>query len=80
MACSTEIARRCLVQPGDSYKVCVSILWRHPTLKHHAARTRHRKQVSVPRRLRGVGGQGVVGAVVTDKLLELGKQVIFVTF
>ena len=38
-----------LVQLGDSCKVSVSIHWRHPPPKHHAAWTRHRKQVAIPR-------------------------------
>src|SRR4029434_10741587 len=29
---------RCLVQPGDSYKVRVSILWRHPPHEHDTTR------------------------------------------
>ena len=42
-----------LVQPGDSCKVSVSIHWRHPPPKHHAAWTRHRKQVAIPRERHG---------------------------
>src|SRR4029453_1702592 len=29
---------RCLVQPGDSYKAGVSILWRHPPQEHDTTR------------------------------------------
>ena len=64
-----------LVQPGDSYKVSARILGRDPALKHHPTRTRHREQVSIPRRLRGVGGQGAVGAMIAEELLEFGEQV-----
>jgi hypothetical protein len=37
-----------LVQPSDSYKVSVSILGRHPSLKHHPARARHREPIAIP--------------------------------
>ena len=50
-------------------------LWRNPPPKHHPTQTRHGEQVPIPRGLRGVGGQGAVRAVITDELLELGKQV-----
>src|SRR4029450_8388520 len=69
-------SRRCearLVSPGDSYKVSVSILGRHPALKHDATRTRHREQIAIPRRLRGVGGQRAVGVVVVDELPKVGE-------
>jgi hypothetical protein len=56
-----------LVQPGDSHKVSVRILGRDPPLKHHSTRARHGEQIAIPRRLRGVGGQGAVGVVVVDE-------------
>ena len=59
-----------LVQPGDSYKVSVRILRRHPPPKHHPTPTHHREQIAIPRRLRGVGGQGAVWAVVMDELFN----------
>ncbi len=49
---------------------------RHPPPKRDPTRTRHREQqVAIPRRLRGVGGQGAVGAVVGREPLEVGEQV-----
>jgi hypothetical protein len=59
-----------LVQPGDLYEVCVSILWRHPPLKHHPTRARHREQIAIPGWWGGVGGQCTVRAVIVDELLE----------
>jgi hypothetical protein len=59
-----------LVQPGDSYKVSVSILRRHPPFKHHTTLARHGEQIAIPRGLRGVGGQGAVGAMGVDELFK----------
>ena len=61
-----------LVQPGDSYKVSVRILRRHPSLKHHPTRARHGEQIAIPRGLLGVGGQGAAGTVIVDELGEIG--------
>jgi len=58
-----------LVRPGDSYKVSVSILGRHPPPKHHTAWAPDSEPVTIPRRLRGVGGQGTVGTVGGDEVL-----------
>jgi len=59
---------RCLVQPGDSYKVCVSFLWRHAPLKTtpHGHATWSRAG--------GIGGQGAVAAVVVDELFNVGEE------
>ncbi len=59
-----------LVQPGDSYKISVSILRRDPPPKHHPACTRHHEQIAIPRRLRSVGGQRAMGAMIMDKFLK----------
>jgi hypothetical protein len=52
-----------LVQPGEVKQIQLCIHGRDPPPKHHPARTRHRQQVPIPRRLGGIGGQGAVGAV-----------------
>jgi hypothetical protein len=62
-----------LVQPGDSYKL--SVQGRHPPPKHHPTRTRHCEQIAIPRRLRGVGGQGAVETMVMGELFEVGEKV-----
>jgi hypothetical protein len=49
-----------LVQPGDSYKVSVRFLRRHPPLKHHPTGTHHGEQVAIPGGLGRVGGQWAV--------------------
>jgi hypothetical protein len=63
-----------LVQPGDSYKVSVSILRRHPPLKYHATWARHLEQIAIPRGLGGVAGHGAVRAVVGDELFKVGEE------
>ncbi len=55
------------------------LLRRAPPLKRHPTRTRHREQATVPRRLRGVGGQGVVGAVIGNEFLQVGEEGHWVT-
>jgi hypothetical protein len=62
-----------LVQLGDFYKVSVGILRRHPPPKHYPTRARRREQVAIPRRLRGVGGQGAVGTMGVDEVGEVGQ-------
>ena len=63
-----------LVQPGDSYKVSVSILGRHSPRKCHSTRTRHLEQVAVPRRLCRVGGQGAVGVVIVEEGFKVAAK------
>ena len=63
-----------LVQRGDSQKVNVRILRRHPPLKHHPTRALHCEQVAIPVGLRGVGSQGAVGAGSRTKFFEAGKE------
>src|SRR5438093_12077422 len=44
----------------------------HPSTRRRTAR--HREQIAILRRLRGVGGQGTVGAVGVDELLKVGAR------
>jgi hypothetical protein len=50
-------------------------------LSNHATGAREGEEVPVPRRLRGVGGQGAVRAVVVDELPQIikGRRVRSVT-
>src|SRR5262245_751323 len=63
-----------LVQRNNAERVQVSLEWRHPPLKHHPARARHRQQVAVPRRLGRVARHPAVPSVVADELLKVGEQ------
>jgi hypothetical protein len=63
-----------LVEPGDSYKISVSMLRRDPPPKHHPTRTRHREPIAIPRGLGGVAGHGAVRAVVGDELFKVGEE------
>ena len=56
------------------HQVQLGIHRRDSPLKGDATRTRHREQIAIPRRLRGVGGQGAVGAVVGDELFKVGEE------
>ena|SRR6266700_2209548 len=64
-----------LVQPGNSYKVSVSILGRDPPPKHHPTRTRYREQIAIPRGLQGVSGQGAVATVIVDELSQIKEEI-----
>jgi hypothetical protein len=64
-----------LAQPGDSYKVGVSILGRDPPPKRHPAQAGHREQAAIPRRLRRVSGQVAVGATVVDEVFYFREEV-----
>jgi membrane associated rhomboid family serine protease len=63
-----------LGQPGVSCEISVSILRRHPPLKHHATRAHHGEQVAIPGGFRGVSGQGAVGAVVVEETGDINQQ------
>jgi hypothetical protein len=63
-----------LLQPGDSYKVGVSILRCDPPPKHHPARARDSEHVAIPRWRGGVGGQGPVGVVGVNELCEIREK------
>jgi hypothetical protein len=68
-----------LVQPGDSYKVSVSVLRRDPPPKPHPTRTRHCEQVAIPDGLRGVAGQRAVPAVIVNEVFKVGEEVHWVS-
>ena len=57
---------------GQTQRIQLSIQGRDPPLKHHPTRARHREQVTVPRGLRGIGGQRAVRTMVVDELLKVG--------
>ena len=58
-----------LVQRRESQQISVRFLRRDPPAKHHPTRARHGEQIATPRRLRGVGGQRAVGAVIGNEFL-----------
>ncbi len=64
-----------LVQPNRPERIQRGILRRHPPPKHHPTLTRHLEQVAIPCRLRGVGAQGAMGAVVVGEVFEVSEQV-----
>jgi len=45
-----------------------------PSLKHHSTWAGESEPVAIPLRLSGVGGQGSVGAVVSDEVCEVGTE------
>jgi hypothetical protein len=63
-----------LVQRRRPEQIQLGILRRHPPLKRDPTRTRHREQIAIPRRLRGVGGQGAVGATIGNEFLQVGEE------
>jgi len=67
------------LEPRPSNQVGVSIDGCHPPPKHHSTRTRHREQVAIPRRVRVIGSQGAVRAMIVDEVLEVGEKVHWVT-
>ncbi len=72
-----------ILAPGESRSVLKSekaavmlgVLRRDPPLEHHPTRARHREQVVIPPRLRGVGGQGAVRAMVEDEVFYFRQEV-----
>ena len=48
-------------------------------LEHHATSARHREQIAVPGRLRGVASQGAMRAVVVDEVFQVGEEIPGVT-
>ena len=67
--------REGLVQRSGLEQVQLSIQGRDPAFKHHPTFACDGEPVAIPRGLRGVGGQGAVGAVVVDEVFEGGEWV-----
>ena len=68
-----ESSRVDSVQRRESQQVGVGFYRRHPPLKHHPTRARHREQIAIPGWFGGVGGHGTVWAVVRDEVGEIAQ-------
>jgi hypothetical protein len=61
------------VQRREAQQVSVRFFRRDH--RSNTTRARDSEQIIIPRRLRGVGGQGTVGAVNGDELCEIREEV-----
>jgi hypothetical protein len=69
-----SLQTRSSVGSGETEQIGHRVLGRDPALKREPARARHREQIPIPHGLRGVSGQGAVGAMVLRDLLSNCKE------